>query len=46
MPALVQVIIRVTSGKRVHGTGSVPGGMNKHVSAADRAQIYGEQKIA
>jgi len=31
-----QEVIRVTSGKRVHGTGSVPGGMNKHVSRADR----------
>jgi NAD-reducing hydrogenase large subunit len=31
-----QEVIRVTAGKRVHGTGSVPGGMNKHVSRADR----------
>ena len=31
-----QEVIRVTAGKRVHGTGSVPGGMNKHVSPADR----------
>ena len=31
-----QEVIRATAGKRVHGTGSVPGGMNKHVSAADR----------
>jgi NAD-reducing hydrogenase large subunit len=31
-----QEIIRATAGKRVHGTGSVPGGMNKHVSSADR----------
>ena len=31
-----QELIRVTSGKRIHGTGSVPGGMNKHVSQADR----------
>jgi NAD-reducing hydrogenase large subunit len=31
-----QEVIRVTSGKRIHGTGSVPGGMNKHVSSADR----------
>jgi len=30
-----QEVIRVTAGKRVHGTGSVPGGMNKHVSRAD-----------
>ena len=26
-----QEVIRATAGKRVHGTGSVPGGMNKHV---------------
>jgi NAD-reducing hydrogenase large subunit len=31
-----QEVIRATAGKRVHGTGSVPGGMNKHVSVADR----------
>lgn len=31
-----QEVIRVTAGKRVHGTGSVPGGMNRHVSRADR----------
>jgi NAD-reducing hydrogenase large subunit len=31
-----QEVIRITAGKRVHGTGSVPGGMNRHVSAADR----------
>ena len=31
-----QEVIRVTAGKRVHGTGSVPGGVNKHLSRADR----------
>ena len=31
-----QEVIRVTAGKRVHGTGSVPGGMNRHVGRADR----------
>jgi NAD-reducing hydrogenase large subunit len=31
-----QEVIRATAGKRVHGTGSVPGGMNKHLSPADR----------
>jgi NAD-reducing hydrogenase large subunit len=31
-----QELIRITSGKRVHGTGSVPGGMNRHVARADR----------
>jgi NAD-reducing hydrogenase large subunit len=31
-----QEVIRVTAGKRIHGTGSVPGGVNKHLSLADR----------
>ena len=35
-----QELIRVTSGKRIHGTGSVPGGMNRHVSQADRDMLY------
>jgi NAD-reducing hydrogenase large subunit len=34
-----QEVIRVTAGKRVHGTGSLPGGMNKHVSLEDRALL-------
>jgi len=34
-----QEVIRATAGKRVHGTGSVPGGMNKHVSVEDRALL-------
>ncbi len=34
-----QEVIRVTAGKRVHGTGSIPGGMNRHVSADDRAAL-------
>ena len=34
-----QEVIRVTAGKRVHGTGSVPGGVNKHVSLQDRALL-------
>ena len=34
-----QELIRVTSGKRVHGTGSVPGGMNQHVSRAARDEL-------
>jgi NAD-reducing hydrogenase large subunit len=35
-----QELIRVTSGKRIHGTGSVPGGMNRHVTRADRDMLY------
>ncbi len=34
-----QEVIRATAGKRVHGTGSVPGGVNKHVSWEDRALL-------
>ncbi|QDL53783.1 Ni/Fe hydrogenase subunit alpha [Rhodoferax aquaticus] len=37
-----QEVIRVTAGKRVHGTGSVPGGVNKHVSMADRAMLLAD----
>jgi NAD-reducing hydrogenase large subunit len=36
---LGQEVIRATAGKRVHGTGSVPGGMNKHLSTADRTLL-------
>ncbi|HEX5356881.1 MAG TPA: Ni/Fe hydrogenase subunit alpha [Aquabacterium sp.] len=32
-----QEVIRLLTGKRVHGTGSVPGGFNKTLSAADRS---------
>ena len=39
-----QEVIRVTAGKRVHGTGSVPGGVNKTVTLEERdallADIY------
>ncbi len=31
-----QEIIRITAGKRVHGTGAVPGGINKLVTAQER----------
>jgi NAD-reducing hydrogenase large subunit len=31
-----QEVIRITSGKRVHGTGAIPGGMNKSVSIEER----------
>jgi NAD-reducing hydrogenase large subunit len=37
-----QEVIRATAGKRVHGTGSVPGGMNKHVSDADRKLLQAD----
>jgi len=31
-----QEVIRVTAGKRVHGTGAIPGGVNKPVAREDR----------
>lgn len=31
-----QEVIRVISGKRVHGTGAIPGGMNKSLTAEER----------
>jgi len=31
-----QEVIRITSGKRVHGTGALPGGVNKNVSTEER----------
>jgi len=34
-----QEVIRVTAGKRIHGTGSIPGGVNKAVSAAERDEL-------
>ncbi|MCC6878233.1 MAG: Ni/Fe hydrogenase subunit alpha [Rhodocyclaceae bacterium] len=37
-----QEIIRHTAGKRVHGTGSVPGGVNKNLSRAERVALLGE----
>ena len=32
-----QEVIRLTAGKRVHGTGAIPGGVNKALTAAERA---------
>ena len=37
-----QEVIRHTSGKRVHGTGAVPGGINKLLSEAERDAILAE----
>lgn len=31
-----QEVIRATAGKRIHGTGSIPGGMNRHLAPEDR----------
>jgi NAD-reducing hydrogenase large subunit len=32
-------VIRVTAGKRVHGTGAIPGGVNKSISPDERAYL-------
>jgi NAD-reducing hydrogenase large subunit len=37
-----QEVIRATAGKRIHGTGSVPGGMNRHLAVEDRARLAAE----
>jgi NAD-reducing hydrogenase large subunit len=34
-----QEVIRVTAGKRVHGTGAIPGGVNKSLTADERAYL-------
>ncbi len=34
-----QEVIRVTAGKRVHGTGSIPGGVNKALTVAERDEL-------
>ncbi len=37
-----QEIIRLTAGKRVHGTGSLPGGVNKNLSREERKRLLDE----
>ncbi len=37
-----QEVIRVTAGKRIHGTGAVPGGVNKAVSAEERDYLLAD----
>jgi NAD-reducing hydrogenase large subunit len=34
-----QEVIRHTAGKRIHGTGSVPGGVNKSLTASERDEL-------
>ncbi|MBX9937575.1 MAG: Ni/Fe hydrogenase subunit alpha [Burkholderiaceae bacterium] len=34
-----QEVIRLTAGKRVHGTGSVPGGVNRSLTGAERKEL-------
>jgi NAD-reducing hydrogenase large subunit len=37
-----QEVIRVTAGKRVHGTGAIPGGVNKSLTAEERACLQAD----
>ena len=37
-----QEVIRITAGKRIHGTGSIPGGVNKNVSLAERDELLAD----
>ena len=34
-----QEIIAATAGKKIHGTGAIPGGINKHLSAEDKEKF-------
>ena len=34
-----QEVIRLTAGKRVHGTGSIPGGVNRHLTCSERDEL-------
>jgi NAD-reducing hydrogenase large subunit len=34
-----QEVIRMTAGKRIHGTGAIPGGMNKALTRAERDEM-------
>jgi len=41
-----QEIIRATAGKKIHGTGAIPGGINKHLSPEDKeAFLHGEDPM-
>lgn len=37
-----QEIIKATSGKKIHGTGSIPGGVNKNLSLAERDALLAD----
>ena len=37
-----QEIIKATAGKKVHGTGAIPGGMNKNLSIAERDALLAD----
>jgi NAD-reducing hydrogenase large subunit len=38
-----QEIISATAGKKIHGTGAIPGGINKHLSADDKDKFLNGQ---
>ncbi len=37
-----QEVIRLTAGKRVHGTGAIPGGVNRSLTRAERDDLLGD----
>ena len=37
-----QEVIKVTSGKKIHGTGAIPGGVNKNLSIAEREPLLAQ----
>jgi len=37
-----QEVIRMTAGKRIHGTGSIPGGVNRHLTNEERDQLLAD----
>ncbi len=37
-----QEVILATAGKKIHGTGAIPGGINKALSAADQARLQAD----
>jgi NAD-reducing hydrogenase large subunit len=37
-----QEVIKATAGKKIHGTGAIPGGVNKNLAIAERDALLGE----
>ena len=42
MRAYGQKVIKATAGKRIHGTGAIPGGINKNLTIAERDELLAE----
>ncbi len=40
-----QEVIRATAGKKVHGTGAIPGGINKNLSLVERDELFAEVPV-